>query len=74
MPTQREAIDRVRVGARIRKLRTERGILGKQLAEAIGCSDTHVYNIEAGRSRATAAARAAIAQLLGVQLEDIEVK
>lgn len=37
------------LGARIRELRTERGLSVAQLAAALGCNQSSIYNIESGR-------------------------
>ena len=68
-----EALDRVRIGARVRALRIDQGLTARQLAEKTGCSRPHISNIESGRSRATEDQRRAIAAALGIQLEDLEV-
>lgn len=72
MPTEEEALDNIRVGTRIRQLRENQGIYGSKLATWIGCSRVHIYNIEAGRSRATPEIRRSIALALHVTLADIE--
>lgn len=73
MASPLEALDRIRVGARIRELRTERGVTGADLARGIGVTRGHIANIESGRSRATNQTRHAIAGVLGVAVEQLEV-
>lgn len=73
MPTADEALDRVRTGARIRELRKAAGLTGAALAAWISCSESHIFNIEAGRSYATPQTREAIAKVLGVEVEDLAV-
>ena len=68
-----EALDRVRVGSRIRALRIDQNLTARQLADKTGCSRPHISNIESGRSRASEDQRRAIAGALGVSLEDLEV-
>jgi transcriptional regulator with XRE-family HTH domain len=67
-----EALDRVRVGTRIRELRKAHSLTARDLANGIGCSEAHVFNIESGRSRATVETRLAIAELLNIGIEEIE--
>jgi len=72
MPTESEALERVRIGARIRALRTDRGLTVEALAAAVGCSRPHLSNIEGGRSRADTATRTTIAGVLGLSLDELE--
>ena len=44
-------VDFVKVGARIRLLRSEKGWTQKELAEKIGCSNTHMSHIETGENK-----------------------
>lgn len=67
-----QALHRARVGARIRELRLAKDVKAKDLAAQIGCSDSHIANIESGRSRVTDETREAIAKALGVALTDLE--
>jgi transcriptional regulator with XRE-family HTH domain len=72
MPSAEKLHEDIRVGARIRELRTQRGLRLVAFAAQIGCSKGHLSNIESGRSTARPDLRAAAAEALGVTLEDIE--
>jgi len=71
MTRAEEALNRVRVGEKIRELRQARQLTARTIADGIGCSESHIYNIESGRSRVSDGDRAAIAALLDVTLEDL---
>lgn len=72
MPSAEQLQEDIRVGARIRELRTQRGLRSRALAGQIGCSNGHLSNIESGRSRASTDTREAIARALGVDVATLE--
>jgi len=51
-------------GARVRAARIERGLRQAQLASALGCSPSHISNVENGYILASAEEAARIAQFL----------
>jgi transcriptional regulator with XRE-family HTH domain len=53
------------LGARVRRLRAERGLTLKQVEEASGLSATHLSEIERGRTSPTIGALVRVAQALG---------
>jgi len=56
----------MRLGARVRSLRTSRGVRLKTLALVLGVSRQQVWSYERGRTRMSAATVAAIAAALDV--------
>lgn len=60
------------IGARIRELRIERGMLQKELAEAVGLTRPSITNIEAGRQNVSGPVARCIAAALDVSLEELD--
>lgn len=60
-----------RFGARLRKLRRERGMTQEELAERSGYHPTHVANIERGRNLPSLEAVFRLARALGVPPADL---
>jgi len=63
MTPAEQALDRVRTGARIGQLRHAHNMTAAAVAARLGCSESHIYNIESGRSRASDKHRHDLAQL-----------
>lgn len=66
MTALEQAIHRVQTGARIAKVRDDRGIRNIDLARAVGISHSHLSNIERGRDKVSSDLLARIAEQLGV--------
>lgn len=64
-------VDRKRVGARLRRLRTEKGLTPTNVAAAIGCDRTGIHHVEAGRYGLTVALVLDLARLYGTTAEDL---
>jgi transcriptional regulator with XRE-family HTH domain len=60
-----------RVGARVRALRAGRGLTQLRLAERAGISRPSIANVEAGRQNVSLRQLCALADALGVGVEDI---
>jgi len=58
-------------GNPVRVMREHRGLTQQQLAEAAGISTPYLSQIEAGKRRGSAGVLAAIAQALGLTLDDL---
>lgn len=71
MTALENAISRVQTGARIAKIRKDRGIRSVDLAEAVGVSQPHISNIERGRDTVSSDLLARIAEHLGVAPEQL---
>ena len=65
-----EAVQR-RVGERVRALRAERGMTQLRLAGRAGISRPSLANIEAGRQNVGVRALCALAEALGVRVEEL---
>ena len=65
-----EAVQR-RVGARVRKLRADRGLTQLRLAQRAGISRPSIANVEAGRQNVSLRQLCALAVALDVGLEDL---
>jgi transcriptional regulator with XRE-family HTH domain len=59
------------IGATVRRMREERGLLVQELAEKAGVTRWTITNVEAGHVRAKGATLGRIALALGVPLSDI---
>ena len=62
-----------RVGARVRELRSGRGLTQLALAERSGISRPSIANLEAGRQNVSLRRLCALAAALGVEVEDLLV-
>ena len=65
---------RMRIGERIRQLRSERGISQVELAEKAGLIQPHIVRIEQGRYSVGLDTLQAIAKALGCTVDIIAVK
>lgn len=64
-------MDTGNLGRKVKKLRTQRGLTVKQLAEKAGVSASYIYAIESGTRGTNIKKLARIASALGVLLSDI---
>ena len=58
------------IGARIRELRKENGLSQLELADKVGCSETHLSNIETGTTKVSLSALVRIANALSVSVDN----
>ena len=65
------AMDTISFGARLRTLRKAKGLSQVQLSKAVGVSQNAISLIERGRGYPTIETADAIAQALGVPIEDL---
>ncbi|MFZ5481137.1 MAG: helix-turn-helix domain-containing protein [Myxococcota bacterium] len=71
MPRQRDRALLAAIGARIRDLRTTRGLTQEQLAERTGIEPVTMSRVENGHQATSLAALSAMAEVLGVKLGDL---
>jgi transcriptional regulator with XRE-family HTH domain len=61
----------LKIGHQLRRLRTERGITHRQLAQAVGVTEGTISRIETNASEPGAETMARIADYLGVMMDDL---
>lgn len=66
---QPRSVDFNRIGSRIRKLRTEKGLTQHQLAEMIGCSNNHLSHVEMGKNKVSLALLLRLSYTLEISLD-----
>ena len=59
------------IGAVITELRVKRGLTGQDVAHKVGCNESHMYEIEAGKQNPTYKVLQAIADLHGIKLSKL---
>lgn len=62
-------VDFIRIGSRIRKLRTEKGLTQYRLAEMIGCSNNHLSHVETGKNKVSLALLLRLSYTLEISLD-----
>ena len=72
MANEQEQQERLRIGQRIKALRTEQKLTQGELAERAGLQLTHISRIEAGKYSVGIDTLSAIANVLGKQLDFVE--
>lgn len=66
---QPHKVDFNRIGARIRELRTQRGLSQNQLAEKIGCSNNHLSHVETGKNKVSLALLLCLSYALEISID-----
>lgn len=62
-------VDFQKIGTRIRKLRTEKGLTQEQLGEQIGCSNNHLSHVETGTNKVSLTLLLRLSYALEVSLD-----
>lgn len=62
-------VDFKKVGARIRKLRNEKGLTQEQLSEKIGCSNNHMSHVETAQNKVSLTLLLRLSYALEVSLD-----
>lgn len=62
-------VDYVKIGARIKKLRSEQGLTQAELSEMAGCSNNYLSHIETAQSKVSLSVLLQIATALNVSLD-----
>ena len=71
-PLKRKAETRLQAfGAVITELRLKKGLTGQDVAHKVGCNESHMYEIEAGKQNPTYKVLQAIADLHGIKLSKL---
>jgi len=74
MATPEEALEKIRVGKIVARLRKTHGYAQRPFARAIGCSQPHLAHMETGRARVTPETRQKIADVLGLDRIDAHLE
>ena len=63
--------DMLKIGQRLRKIRTERGVTHRELAAACGVTEGTISRIETNKAEASLSTAAGLADYLGVKIDDL---
>jgi transcriptional regulator with XRE-family HTH domain len=69
MPMVPQDVDFKKVGARIRKLRLEKGLTQNELCEMIGCSNNHLSHVETAQNKVSLTLLLRLSYALEVSLD-----